>query len=83
MLIVIPIIAGVAGYFFSLNKPEALNAIEIKVGFVAFPILLFASNYTETHIKKIVISYCRKKINLFLVFLCVFAMKINSMNFHQ
>ena len=45
------------GYFFSLNKPEALNAIEIKVGFVAFPILLFASNYTETHIKKIVISF--------------------------
>lgn len=45
------------GYFFSINKDGALNAIEIKLSFLAFPILIGASNYNELQIKKIVISF--------------------------
>lgn len=45
------------GYFFSNNKSEALTAVEIKLSFLAFPILLFASNYNELQVKKIVISF--------------------------
>ena len=45
------------GYFFSANKEGALNAIEIKLCFFAFPLLIFASNYNEMQIKKIVISF--------------------------
>ena len=45
------------GYFFSVNKDGALNAIEIKLSFLAFPILIGASNYNELQIKKIVISF--------------------------
>jgi O-antigen ligase len=45
------------GYFFSSNKSEALTAIEIKLSFLAFPILLFASDYNELRVKKIVISF--------------------------
>lgn len=45
------------GYFFSVNKNGALNAIEIKLSFLAFPILIGASNYNELQIKKIVISF--------------------------
>ena len=45
------------GYFFSENKAGALNAIEIKLCFLAFPIFIFASNYNELQIKKIVISF--------------------------
>lgn len=45
------------GYFFSINKNGALNAIEIKLSFLAFPILIGASNYNELQIKKIVISF--------------------------
>jgi O-antigen ligase len=45
------------GYFFSINKSAALNAIEIKLGFFAFPILVFASRFNEVQIKKIVISF--------------------------
>lgn len=45
------------GYFFSLDKSDALNAIEIKLGFLAFPILVFASRFNEVQIKKIVISF--------------------------
>ena len=44
-------------YFFSANKEAALNAIEIKLSFLAFPILIFASQYNEMQIKKIVISF--------------------------
>jgi O-antigen ligase len=44
-------------YFFSINKGGALNAIEIKLSFLAFPILVGASNYNELQIKKIVISF--------------------------
>lgn len=45
------------GYFFSYNKSDALTAIEIKLSFLAFPILIFASDYNEMQIKKIVISF--------------------------
>lgn len=45
------------GYFFSINKGGALNAIEIKLSFLAFPVLIGASNYNELQIKKIVISF--------------------------
>lgn len=44
-------------YFFSANKHDALNAIEIKLSFLAFPILIFASNYDEVKLKKIMISF--------------------------
>jgi O-antigen ligase len=47
----------VIGYFFSFNKTIALNSIEIKLSFLAFPILIFSSSYTELQIKKIVISF--------------------------
>lgn len=47
----------VSGYFFSSDKSDALNAIEIKLGFLAFPILVFASRFNEVQIKKIVISF--------------------------
>lgn len=45
------------GYFFSLDKSDALNAIEIKLGFLAFPILVFSSQFNEVQIKKTVISF--------------------------
>ncbi len=45
------------GYFFSLNKNCALNAIEIKLSFLAFPILIFASRYNDLQVKKIIISF--------------------------
>jgi len=45
------------GYFFSINKSAALNAIEIKLSFLAFPILLFASKFDELQIRKIIISF--------------------------
>lgn len=45
------------GYFFSNNKDGALNAIEIKLSFLAFPILIGASIYNELQIKKIVTSF--------------------------
>ncbi len=45
------------GYFFSINKDGAISAIEIKLSFLAFPILMFASDYKEMQIKKIVISF--------------------------
>jgi O-antigen ligase len=47
----------VFGYFFSTNKVAALNAIEIKLSFLAFPILIFASRYNEMQIKKIIIAF--------------------------
>ena len=45
------------GYFFSANKSGALSAIEIKLSFFAFPILIFSSGYNELQVKKIVISF--------------------------
>lgn len=50
-------ILHVVDYFFSVNKTGALNAIEIKLSFLAFPILIGASRYNELHVKKIVISF--------------------------
>lgn len=47
----------IIGYFFSNNKTEALTSIEIKLSFLAFPILFFASNYNELHVKKIITSF--------------------------
>lgn len=44
-------------YFISANKHDALNAIEIKLSFLAFPILIFSSNYDEVKLKKIMISF--------------------------
>lgn len=46
-----------AGYLFSYNKSGALNAIEIKLSFLAFPILIFAYSYNNLQVKKIVISF--------------------------
>ncbi len=45
------------GYFYSLDKKEALSVIEIKLCFLAFPILFFASNFKTEQIKKIIISF--------------------------
>jgi O-antigen ligase len=47
----------VLGYFFSSNKLEALTAIEIKLSFLAFPILFYASVFNEVQVKKILISF--------------------------
>ena len=58
------------GYFFSDNKSDALTAIEIKLSFLAFPILLFASNYNELQVKKIVISFVSGCI--LVAFMCLF-----------
>jgi O-antigen ligase len=58
------------GYFFSQNKSDALTAIEIKLSFLAFPILLFASNYNELQVKKIVISFVSACI--LVSFMCLF-----------
>ncbi len=47
----------VLSYFFSINKTDALNAIEIKLSFFAFPVLIYSSNYNDIQIKKIIISF--------------------------
>ncbi|MES2515816.1 MAG: O-antigen ligase family protein [Bacteroidota bacterium] len=44
-------------YLFSKNTAGALNAIEIKLSFLAFPLLIFAGNYNSLQLKKIVISF--------------------------
>ncbi len=50
-------IIHVVGYFFSVNKTEALSAIEIKLSFLIFPILIFSSEYNQLQLKKIFISF--------------------------
>jgi O-antigen ligase len=45
------------GYFFSDNKSEAITAIEIKLSFLAFPILFYSSKYNSEQVKKIIISF--------------------------
>ena len=35
------------GYFFSINKAEALSSIEIKLPFIFLPFLIFTSNFNE------------------------------------
>lgn len=61
----------VIGYIFSFNKPLALNSIEIKLSFLAFPILIFSSRYNELQIKKIVISFVSGC--LLATIICLFA----------
>ena len=63
-------IIHVIGFFYSENKSEAISAIEIKLCFLAFPVLFFASNYDNTQIKKIIISFVSGCI--LASFLCVF-----------
>ena len=60
----------VVGYFFSENKIESSSAIEIKLCFLAFPILFFGSHYSHTHVKKIVISFVSGC--MLVSFLCIF-----------
>jgi O-antigen ligase len=38
-------------YFFGTNKQEALTAIEIKLGFFAFPLLMFAQKFNRSDIR--------------------------------
>lgn len=45
------------GYFFSSNKSAALSAIEIKLCFLAFPLLIFGTSYDTVKIRKIVITF--------------------------
>lgn len=45
------------GYFYSEDKREAFSAIEIKLCFLAFPVLFFSTNYSTDQIKKIIISF--------------------------
>ncbi len=73
----------VLGYFFSTNKSGALNAIEIKLSFLAFPILIFASDYKDIQIKKILISFVSgcvlaSFINLFRAFYLYFFEDFNA-----
>ena len=63
-------IVHVLGYWFSENKHDALNAIEIKLGFLAFPILIFSINYSDIEIKKIITSFVSG--NTLAAFFCLF-----------
>lgn len=63
-------ILHVIGYFYSENKSEAISAIEIKLSFLAFPILFFASKYDNTQVKKIIISFVSGCV--LASFLCIF-----------
>jgi O-antigen ligase len=63
-------ILHVFGYFFSFNKQDALNAIEIKLGFFIIPLLFFASNYNLNQVKKIIISFVSG--TLLVSFMCLF-----------
>jgi O-antigen ligase len=60
----------VIGYFFSTDKADALTAIEIKLSFLVFPILVFASEYNELQLKKIIISFVSGCILACLICLC-------------
>jgi O-antigen ligase len=60
----------VISYFSSENKSAALSAIEIKLCFLAFPVLFFGSNLNATQVKKIVISFVSGCI--LVSFLCIF-----------
>lgn len=63
-------IIHVLGYFFSINKVEALSSIEIKVPFIFLPFLIFTSKFNELQLKKIVISFVSGC--LILAFTCLF-----------
>ena len=58
------------GYFFSINKAEALSSIEIKLPFIFLPFLIFTSNFNELRLKKIVISFVSGC--MILSFTCLF-----------
>jgi O-antigen ligase len=58
------------GYFFSINKAEALSSIEIKLPFILLPFLIFTSNFNELQLKKITISFVSGC--LILAFTCLF-----------
>ncbi len=58
------------GYFFSINKSEALSSIEIKLPFIFLPLLIFTSNFNELQLKKIVISFVSGCV--LLAFTCLF-----------
>ncbi len=58
------------GYFFSINKAEALSSIEIKLPFIFLPFLIFTSNFNELRLKKIVISFVSGC--MILAFTCLF-----------
>ena len=45
------------GYFFSVNKEEAISGIEIKLPFLFFPLLIFSHHFNNLDIRKIVISF--------------------------
>lgn len=73
----------VLGYFFSINKQAALNAIEIKLSFLAFPILIFASNYNHLQVKKIITSFVSgcilaSVINIFRAFFLYYFQDFNA-----
>src|SRR5690606_28943347 len=44
------------GYIFSDNKTEALTAIEQKLAFLIFPLIIFSTKYSSDALKKITIS---------------------------
>ncbi len=44
-------------YFFSNNKAEAVTAIEIKLGFIAFPLLIFTQKYSRIDVRKVLRSF--------------------------
>ena len=44
-------------YFFSSNKAEALTAIEIKLGFIAFPLLIFSQKINDNIFIKVCYSF--------------------------
>jgi O-antigen ligase len=50
-------ILHILGFFYSDNRIEAVSAIEIKLSFFAFPTLIFSSNFNQTQVKKIIITF--------------------------
>jgi O-antigen ligase len=58
------------GYFFSINKAEALSSIEVKLPFIFLPFLIFTSNFNELQLKKITISFVSGC--MILAFTCLF-----------
>lgn len=45
------------GAFFSVNKEEAISAIEIKLSFIAFPFLLFSHQLQLINMAKVLITF--------------------------
>jgi O-antigen ligase len=72
----------VAGYFFADNKAEALTAIEIKLCFLAFPLLIYSSSYENLQVKKVFISFVSGSVLvcLFYLFRAGFLYFFNDVN---